>query len=104
MRYFIAVAEELNFSHAAKRLRMAQPPLSVAIRQLERELGTELFVRTSREVRLTEPGAVLLEGARRTLRPLETELVWRSESKSASLAAFVEMAIGVFAFEPAPSR
>jgi DNA-binding transcriptional LysR family regulator len=67
LRYFIALAEELNFSHAATRLRMAQPPLSVAIRQLEQELGAELFVRTSREVRLTEAGATLLEGARRTL-------------------------------------
>jgi DNA-binding transcriptional LysR family regulator len=67
LRYFIAVAEELNFSRAADRLHMAQPPLSVAIRQLEQELGTTLFVRTTREVRLTDAGAALLDGARRTL-------------------------------------
>jgi DNA-binding transcriptional LysR family regulator len=67
LRYFVAVAEELNFSRAAERLHMAQPPLSVAIRQLEQEIGTNLFVRTTHEVRLTEAGTALLSGARRTL-------------------------------------
>jgi DNA-binding transcriptional LysR family regulator len=67
LRYFLVVAEELNFSRAATRLHMAQPPLSVAIRQLEQELGTELFARTTREVRLTEAGRALVDGAQRTL-------------------------------------
>ena len=71
LRYFIAVAEELNFSRAAERMHMAQPPLSAAIRQLERDLGVDLFVRTTREVRLTDAGSAFLQGARRTLADAE---------------------------------
>lgn len=64
LRYFIAVAEELNFTRAAERLGMAQPPLSAAIGKLERKLGVRLLERTSRRVALTPAGAVLLEQGR----------------------------------------
>ncbi|MEU4393539.1 LysR substrate-binding domain-containing protein [Kribbella sp. NPDC023855] len=64
LRYFIAVAEELNFSRAAQRLGMAQPPLSKAIAQLESRLGVRLLERTTRQVRLTTAGQVLLDQAR----------------------------------------
>ena len=67
LRYFIAVAEDLNFSRAAERMHMAQPPLSAAIKQLERDLGVDLFVRTTREVMLTDAGRAFLAGARQTL-------------------------------------
>nr|MBA2449527.1 LysR family transcriptional regulator [Chloroflexota bacterium] len=67
LRYFVAVADELNFSRAAERLGMAQPPLSRAIRQLERRLGVQLFERTTHRVTLTAAGLTLLDEARSAL-------------------------------------
>lgn len=71
LRYFVAVAEELHFGRAAQRLGMAQPPLSRAVAQLERRLGTALLTRTSRVVALTGAGEVLLREGRAALAAVE---------------------------------
>jgi|ERR1700691_1257190 len=67
VRYFIAVAECLNFSKAAQLLHIAQPPLSRQIRQLEEDLGVALFLRNKRRVALTREGQVFLEEARKLI-------------------------------------
>ena len=67
LRYFITVAEDLNFSKAALKLYTAQPSLSQQIKDLEEDVGVKLLYRTKRKVELTEEGAVFLEQARLTL-------------------------------------
>src|ERR1700754_2777264 len=67
LRYFVAVAEELHFSRAAVRLSLAQSALSGQMRQLEREIGGPLLVRSTRRVELTPAGSALLDDAREIL-------------------------------------
>lgn len=71
LRYFVVLAEELHFNHAAERLHIAQPALSQQVRNLERELQTELFARSTRRVELTLAGQALLNRARDILASID---------------------------------
>jgi LysR family transcriptional regulator, benzoate and cis,cis-muconate-responsive activator of ben and cat genes len=93
LRYFVAVAEEANIGRAAQRLNISQPPLTRQIQQLEVEIGTPLFQRTRKGVRMTNAGQVLFEEARNLL-VLATRA--RERTRLAGLGQSGRLDVGVF--------
>jgi DNA-binding transcriptional LysR family regulator len=91
LRYFVAVAEELHFGRAAVRLHMAQPPLSQQIKQLEEELGFQLFHRTKRSVTLTAAGERFLGETRLIFSRLDQAI---AQGRRTSRGELGELAIG----------
>lgn len=102
LRYFVALAEELSFTRAATRLHVSQPPLSLQIRQLEQEIGAQLFARTSRHVELTPAGAAFLIDARAILERVETSAS-RAAAIQSGLAGRIDIGLsGSHFFGPLP--
>ena len=102
LRYFVAVAEELHFGRAAKRLHITQPPLSQQIQLLERDLGVKLLVR-GRKLILTEAGRVFLDEARRTIDVADRAA---RAARAAAAGAVTQLRVGYEAttlFELAPA-
>ncbi|MEB3279959.1 MAG: LysR substrate-binding domain-containing protein [Lyngbya sp.] len=85
LRYFVAVAEELHFGRAAQRLHIAQQPLSRQIRDLEADIGVQLFYRTKRTVRLTEAGEVFLTEARKILQQAEQAVLLAQQTSKGEI-------------------
>jgi DNA-binding transcriptional LysR family regulator len=96
LRYFVAVAEELNFSAAARKLHMAASPLSQRIKDLEHELGQQLFDRSTHHVTLTDAGAALLPLARDVLEQVSA-IPWKLDeaTKPQRSTVFLGMPAGV---------
>lgn len=98
LRYFAAVAEELNFTRAAERLYVSQPALSKQIRMLEKQLGAELFHRDRRTVRLTGVGEALLPHAREVL------AAWAAAEAAVTAARDAERHTLVIGMSTSPGR
>lgn len=92
LRYFVAVAEELHFGRAARRLHISQPPLSQQIMTLESNLGVQLLIRNNRRVSLTESGKYLLRAAQDILREVHQAA---EHTRMVSLGAIGRIRIGV---------
>jgi DNA-binding transcriptional LysR family regulator len=93
LRYFLAVAQTLNFTKAAEHLHMAQPPLSRQIRELEEELGAELFDRRGKRVTLSSAGMVFADRARRILALADAAVI---DSQRAARGEIGHLAVGFF--------
>ena len=85
LKYFVVLAEELNFTKAAARLRISQPPLTAQIHTLEAELDLQLFSRTKHKVELTRAGHIFLAEARLTLSQAQHTRKLASELASGSI-------------------
>jgi DNA-binding transcriptional LysR family regulator len=97
LRYFLAVAEELHFGRAARRLAIAQPPVSQQIRKLEDELGFRLFERTRPSVRLTESGRAFVDVARKVLGDLQAGV---DVARAIDSGQISELRIGIVGLPP----
>lgn len=106
LRCFVAVAEELHFGRAAQRLHLTQPPVSLAIKELEKELGVTLLERTSRRIALTRAGEDALRDARAVLAAADT---MRRRAMEAAQGLLGTLSIGfislpAYSFLPATLR
>jgi DNA-binding transcriptional LysR family regulator len=99
LRYFVAVAEELNVRQAATRLHLSQPPLSRQIHDLEDQVGTKLFVRSQSGMRLTEAGRTFLKEARSILAQSQ-RAIQLAQAASRGEAGHLDIAYSVEGFEP----
>jgi DNA-binding transcriptional LysR family regulator len=103
LRYFVAVAEELNVRRAAERLHVSQPPLSRQIHDLEEEIGAQLFLRGKRGMQLTEAGRFLLKEARQILGQSE-RAIRLTNAASRGEAGRLAIAYSAAVFDPAFSK